>query len=475
MNLRKRLFIASIALCLLVGLLAGSGLTAIKAQSPSPSPTFPAGSTVEVVGVWGDEELTSFQAMVAPWEQQTGARMNFTSTRDLTTMMRWIQTGEPPLDVAILPLPGLMNILARDGNLQPLTTILDMDLISQQYSPMWLDTGSVDGQLYALPVKAVNKAMIWYNPVTFSSNGWEVPGTWDQLIALSNTIVSANSTPAYPWAMGVDDGAASGWPGTDWIAQIFLSKYGGEAYDQWVAHEIPWTDPRIKDAWEIWGSIPYTEGYVPGGTSAVLATNFRDAAYWPFLDPPEAAMYYEGDFVQGFITDRFPDLVAGEDYSFFPFPGMTPSSAPAPSVPPSPVDPPVQQAVTGGADLVSVIEDTPVVRSFVNYLATPQAQTIWVERGGFTSVNTAVDLSAYPNDLLRQSAQELLNAPLFRFGAGDLMPTDVQTAWWSGILQYLQNRSALDSILQNIENTALTAYQSPSIVPTISPSFTGTP
>ena len=154
---------------------------------------------------------------------------------------------------------------------------------------------------------------------------------------------------------------------------------------------------------------------------------------------------------------------------------MTPSSAPAPSVPPSPVDPPVQQAVTGGADLVSVIEDTPVVRSFVNYLATPQAQTIWVERGGFTSVNTAVDLSAYPNDLLRQSAQELLNAPLFRFGAGDLMPTDVQTAWWSGILQYLQNRSALDSILQNIENTALTAYQSPSIVPTISPSFTGTP
>ena len=126
MNLRKRLFIASIALCLLVGLLAGSGLTANKAQSPSPSPTFPAGSTVEVVGVWGDEELTSFQAMVAPWEQQTGARMNFTSTRDLTTMMRWIQTGEPPLDVAILPLPGLMNILARDGNLQPLTTILDM-------------------------------------------------------------------------------------------------------------------------------------------------------------------------------------------------------------------------------------------------------------------------------------------------------------------------------------------------------------
>jgi alpha-glucoside transport system substrate-binding protein len=475
MNLRKNIFIAAIALLLLAGLVTGSGLSAINAQSPSPSPTLPAGSTVEVVGVWGDEELASFQAMVAPWEQQTGARMNFTSTRDLNTMQRWIQTGNPPSDVAILPVPGLVSSLARTGNLQPLTMILDMNLINQQYSPMWLDTGSVDGQLYALPIKATNKAMIWYNPGTFSSNGWEVPATWDQLIALSNTIVSANNIPAYPWAMGVNDGASSGWPGTDWIAQIFLSKYGGEAYDQWVAHEIPWTDPRIKDAWEIWGSIAYTEGYVPGGTSAILATNFQDAALWPFLDPPEAAMYYEGDFVQGFISARFPDLVAGEDYSFFPFPGMTPFSSPAPPDTPPPTSPSVQQAITGGADLVTVIEDTPVVRSFVSYLATPQAQTIWAERGGFTSVNTAVDLSAYPNDLLRQSAQKLLNASLFRFGAGDLMPAEVQTTWWSGILEYLENRDNLDSILQNIENIALTAYQIPTIIPTISPSMTEIP
>jgi alpha-glucoside transport system substrate-binding protein len=111
----------------------------------------------------------------------------------------------------------------------------------------------------------------------------------------------------------------------------------------------------------------------------------------------------------------------------------------------------------------------------VSYLATPEAQTIWVRRGGFTSVNTAVDLSAYPDELARRSARELLNASLFRFGAGDLMPAAVQAAWWSGILEYLQDRDALDSILQNIENTAVTAYQSPSISPSISPSGTAAP
>jgi alpha-glucoside transport system substrate-binding protein len=282
--------------------------------------------------------------------------------------------------------------------------------------------------------------------------------------------------------MGVEDGTSGGWVGTDWIAQIFLSRYGGDAYDQWVNHEIPWTDPRIKDAWEMWGDIVYTEGYVPGGAIAVLATNFRDASYWPFQNPPQAAMYYEGDFIEGFIKTQFPDLVAGQDYSFFPFPSIAPTSSSVPSISPSlspavspPASPTAQQAVTGGADLVTACKDTQVVRSFVSYLMTPQAQTIWVERGGFTSVNTAVDLSAYPNELARKSAQELLNASSLRFGAGDLMPSAVQTAWWSGILQYLQDRSALDSILQNIENTALTAYQSPSITPSISPSETATP
>ena len=114
-------------------------------------------------------------------------------------------------------------------------------------------------------MKATNKATVWYNPQVFEQNNWQVPTTWDEMIALSDEIVAAGGTPANPWSMGMEAAQASGFPGTDWIAQIFLSKYGGEAYDQWVAHEIPWTDPRIKDAWEMFGAIATTEGYVAEG------------------------------------------------------------------------------------------------------------------------------------------------------------------------------------------------------------------
>jgi alpha-glucoside transport system substrate-binding protein len=402
-----------------------------------------AAQSVEVLGEWGGEELASFQAMVAPWQESTGYNMSFTGTRDLIAILTTrVQAGNPP-DVAILPAPGFMQELAAAGNLTALDSFLDMTTINQEYAQGWVDLGTVDGHLYAIFMKASDKGTVWYNPKTFTANGWTIPGTWDEMISLSNNIVAQATIPAAPWSIAVASGASSGWPATDWMAEILLRKYGGDVYDSLVNHTISWTDPKVKDMWQMFGTVALTPGYVPGGATAILATNFQDGTYLPFDSPPEAAMDYLGDFTAGFISTQFPDLVAGEDYSFFPFPVITEAYS---------------GGVTGGADLVVAFTDTPVVQSFVEYLSTAAAQVIWVDRGGFTSVNNQVSLNDYPDVLTREAAQQLTTATLFRFGAGDSMPAAVQTAWWAGVLAYLQNPSQLDSILANIESIAQTAY-----------------
>jgi alpha-glucoside transport system substrate-binding protein len=416
--------------------------------------------------------------------------MNFTGTRDLTAVLTTrIQAGNPP-DIAILPNPGLMNQFATAGNLKPLNPMLDMNIINQQYPSSWINLGTVNNNLCALFIKAANKSMIWFDPKVFLANGWAIPQTYDELIALSNTIVSAGKIPANPWSVGVESGQASGWPATDWMAQYFLSKYGGDAYDQWVNHQIPWTDPRIKDAWNSFGTIVNTPNYVPGGAIAVAATNFQNASYLPFQSPAKAAMYYEGDFTEGFITTQFPTLKAEQDFNYFPFPPVststspTPAASPSPGASASPTGSPVptgSQAsgsavfmpgpVTGGADLVCAFKDTPAVRSFISYLATPEAQDIWVKRGGFVSVNKQIAILDYPDPIIQKSVQQLINSSTFRFGAGDSMPGAMQTAWWAGVLQYLQNPGQLDSILANLETAAITAYSaSPTTSPSASPS-----
>ena len=426
---RKKFFIG-VALIILVGLLF----------SACPAPPEEEIGSVEVLGLWGGDELANFEAMVAPWEEQTGGTMEFTGTRDLIAILTTrVAAGNPP-DVAILPNPGQMVELVGDGELVALDSFLDMTKISQEYAQGWIDLGTVDGKLYGIFMKAASKGTVWYNPKVFAANEWEVPTTWDEMIALSDQIVAEGMNP---WSVAVESGEASGWPATDWIGEILLHESGGAVYDQWVNHEIPWTDPSIKSAWEKFGQIALTPDYVPGGAIAVLATNFIDGSYLPYEDPPKAAMYYLGAFTQGFIAEQFPDLVAGEDYAFFPF--LT-------------IDPQYAGAVTGGADVVVVFNDNMTTRSFIEYLASAEAQQIWVERGGFTATNNLVSLDAYPDPLARLAAEQLTGATVFRFDADDSMPSAVQKAFWDGTLAYLQYPDQLDSILADIEARAVDAY-----------------
>ncbi len=396
--------------------------------------------SVEVLGVWGGDELASFEAMVQPWEQDTGGDMQFTGTRDLIAILTTrVAAGNLP-DIVVLPNPGQMVELANDGKLIALDSFLDMNKIRSEYATGWLDLGTVNGKLYGLFMKADSKGTVWYDPKVFAANGWQTPGTWDDMIALSNTILASGLAP---WSVAVESGEASGWPATDWIGEILLHESGGQVYDQWVAHDIPWTDSRIKSAWEKFGQIVLTPGYVPGGATAALATNFVDGSYLPYEDPPHAAMYYLGAFTQGFIAEQFPDLVAGDDYAFFPFPT---------------IDSQYAGAVTGGANVVVMFNDNASTRSFVEYLSTAAAQEIWVKLGGFTAVNNQVSLDAYPNPLARLAAQQLTQATIFRFDADDNMPSAVQKAFWEGTLAYLQNPSQLDSILADIETRAQESY-----------------
>ena len=185
-------------------------------------------------------------------------------------------------------------------------------------------------------------------------------------------------------------------------------------------------------------------------------------------------MYYEGDFVQGFITAQFPNLkpartmITSRSRLWAQLPQLLQGprrqlhlrhlrrNSFSGSVSVRNCFPP--GAVTGGADLVCAFKDTPTVRSFINYLATSQAQDIWVKRGGlFPSIHRSA-LNDYPDPIDQKSAQQLQNASMFRFGAGDSMPSAMQNAWWAGVQQYLQNPSQLDSILTGLENTAMTAY-----------------
>ena len=389
------------------------------------------GESIRVMGIWGGSELDSFRAMMDPYETDSGNMVEFTGSRDITADLTIATQGGNPPDVAIPAEIGLFQEYAQEGQLVPLSACEGLaEMVESEYPASFVELGTVDGELYGFFMKADTKATIWYDPQFFGDQyePLTAESSWGDLIALSDQIL-ADGTP--PWSMGMESGGASGWPGSDWIQQILINDAGVETYDGIIAGEVAYDDPAVQTAWERFGEVALTEGYVSqGGAQGILATNFQDATYPPFQEPPEAALTYLGGFAAGFIQDQFPEAEPSTDYDFMHFPGP---------------------AVTGGANIVYAFDDSDATCSLLSYLASAEAQRIWVERGGFTSVNQNVSLDAYPNDVARNLAEQLLESETFRFDLDDAIGGAFQQAIFEGVTQYLNNPDSLPDILANIE------------------------
>jgi len=426
----RNLVFRSLALLLLTAL-AACGVGGQASQSgASGGAGGQSGRSVTVMGTWGGTEGEAFRAAVEPFTQRTGVRMAFEVTPDLNTVLfTRVEAGNPP-DIAILPGPNQLRELADAGRLVPLERFMALDALRQSYGQTWLDLGSAGGKLYGLWFKGATKSLVWYSPRAFQARGYQPPKTWGELTALTKRMADSG-TP--PWCLGLMSGSSSGWPGTDWLEDIMMRSAGPQVYDQWVDHQIPWTDPRVRGAWEQWGQIVRDPRMVWGGPIGTLTTGFGDAPRPLFSDPPGCFLHKQASFVTSFFPEG---LKAGQDYDFFILPPIEAGAEPP--------------ALVAG-DVAVMLNDTPEARELMRYLATPQPSEIWAGRGGFISPNRRVSLSAYPDDLTRRQAEFTTGAQVVRFDGSDSMPSVIGAgSFWQGVLNYASGQD-LDTVLQRIE------------------------
>ena len=130
------------------------------------------GGTVRVLAVWGGTELDNFNAMIKPFEDQTGIKVQVETTRDLTAVLSTQVKGGNPPDVAGIPNPGTLVILANQGALKPLDSVLDMAAMKTQYDPK----GTIDDST------AIENMVLSYEPfrmfsirVTKAPEGFQFP------------------------------------------------------------------------------------------------------------------------------------------------------------------------------------------------------------------------------------------------------------------------------------------------------------
>ncbi len=381
------------------------------------------GETLTISGVWTGVDAQMVNNVLAYFAHATGAEVSYTGSDGFEQDIVISAQARSAPNIGVFPQPGLAADMAARGFLTPLADGT-ADWVRDTYAAgdSWVDLGSFadperDEALYGFFYKVDVKSLVWYSPDAFFEMGYDIPASMEELKALTEQIVADGGTP---WCIGLGSGAATGWPATDWVEDMMLRIAEPEVYDGWVDNSVPFDDPRVIEAIELYGHFARNDDFVRGGTQAVPTTDWRDAPSGLFDFPPGCYMHKQATFIPTF----FPEGVEyGLDYDFFYFPAFEERD--------------LGEPVMGAGTMWAITDDAPVAHALIAFLQTPIAHELWMAQSGFLTPHLGVNLDTFASDALRGVNEILLDATVFRFDASDLMPGEIGAgAFWTGMVDY---------------------------------------
>ncbi len=402
-----------------------TGTTAAPDAGDSYTDVDVSGTEVSVWGAPTGDEGASIQATWDIYGEAEDATVTWLGSDSFEQDLRIAVDGGAPPDIAILPQPGSICEFADAGNIVSLEDMgFDIGALEAAHGKYFMDLGVCDdGMHYSIPTNYNYKSLVWYNKPLFEAGGYEIPTTWDELVALSGQVLADGTTP---WCIGLGSEAATGWPGTDWIEDIMVRTAGADVYNQWTSHEIPFNDPAVVHAFDVFGEIMFADGFVLGGADGVAAIDFRDAPDPMFNDPPSCMFHRQASF----ITNFFPEgMQAGVDADFFDFPDIDSSGA------------------MGGGELAIVFDDRPEVVAALEAYAGVDLQCIQASAKGHgvasierISSNANMPLDCYESETYKRfgdAVSSAVKANAFVFDGSDLMPSAVGGgSFWTGMIDW---------------------------------------
>ncbi len=392
-----------------------------------------AGTTVTMQTQWTAGQGDEFAANIQPFLDATGIKVNHAEvpSGQHETLVNLSLQGGQASDILQLAQPAVINQYGEDGLIVELSTIMDLEKLASEQPA--LNSFQTENGTWAIPYKFDVKSTVWYPIKAFEAAGYEVPTTWDELIALSDRIVADGSNP---WCLAIEDGPGTGWLATDWVEDILLRTAGIDAYKAWYLHELPFDSPEIREALDYVAQIFFTDGYVWGGTGAIVGTNLRQAmdpmwgATLDSLEAPECWMHKQATwygpsfFPDEKATGEDSEFIIGEDLGLFYFPVIKEE---------------LGAPVLSAGDGLMVSADRPEVRAFAQWLASPEGMEVWVRSGKAISPNSGTPAEWVEGNYKGETAATMIGgASALGFDASDLMPGPVGAgSFWTGMVDWI--------------------------------------
>jgi multiple sugar transport system substrate-binding protein len=242
---------------------------------------------------------SAIQAMVDAFQQKSGdtVRLNVMPREQLVNNISTYLQSNP--EDAITWFAGYrMRFYAAKGLLAPIDDVWEK--IGANFGPGMADASSSGGKKYLVP-NYNYPWVVFYRKSVWQQHGYEVPATWDALLALCAKMKKDGLSPI---AFGDKDG----WPAMGTFDYLNMRTNGYQFHVDLCAHNESWDQPKVKTVFDNWRALlPYQDTGALGATWQQAAHNMANK---------KSGMYLIGTFLLQEITDK----AVVDDLDFFPFP-----------------------------------------------------------------------------------------------------------------------------------------------------------
>jgi alpha-glucoside transport system substrate-binding protein len=395
------------------------------------------GSTVTIWTSLDQPIMNALKQSFAPMAQQAGITVNWSRVDNINQIiMTKIQANDTP-DIAFIPQPGVVADIVTRNKATALDDVVDLAGLKSSMIPGTLESGTVNGKLYGLLVSANAKSFVFYPKKAFEAAGYKAPQSIAELEALTEKIKSDKSAKA-PWCQGIGSEAATGWPLTDWIEDLVMRYAGVDGYNQWVKHQTKFDSPQVRQAFDEYAKLAFTEGNTYGGRKSIASTAFGNAGNPMFDKPPGCMLLKQGSF----ITTFFPKNVQADlenQVGVFYFP---------------PVKAGDPKPLLGGGDMAVLLHNTAGARAVMKMLGNKDVGNAAAGPTNFLSPHKDFDVTKYKGKIAQDVAKIAYSTDSFLFDGSDQMPGAVGAGtFWKDGTAWVTGQEDLNTALKNIDNS----------------------
>ncbi|MDN3649020.1 extracellular solute-binding protein [Reinekea marina] len=330
-----------------------------------------------------------------------------------SAIRNWLVTSPP--DVVFWFAGNRMKYFVERGLLEDVSDVWADNALSDSMSSTKASM-SVDGNQYGVPYSFYQWGM-YYNKDMFDKYGLSEPKTWEEFLAVCETLKSNGIAP-------ITIGTKYLWTAAGWFDYLNMRTNGLEYHIDLMDGKIPYTDAGVRKTFANWKQL-IDKGYFLE----------NHASYsWQEAQAPmfngEAAMYLMGNF----LTPNFPE---GTNFDFFQFPEINPGVGM------------FEDAPTDTVHIPARAKNKEDARKFLAYVAKAENQTILNEVLNQLPPNKYSD-SADNKFLVEGSAMLGAADGTAQFYDRDTDPA-MASEGMKGFQEFMINPDRLDKILDNLE------------------------